>query len=208
MDREQPILPVIFVSSAVSLAFEVLLTRIYSISVSYHFAAMIVSITMLGLAAGGVLLSLWPALRSPRHIGRYAMALGIAIPASFLLVNRFPFDPVRLSWETGEVFRIGFHYLVLAVPFLCAGLIMATAFAARSRRSGLIYGADLLGAGTGSAGILLVTSLVAPERGSFFFRRSSWRPPASCSPSGSGPRPWSSPSPRWRSSSSSRNSAE
>lgn len=167
MDREQPILPVIFVSSAVSLAFEVLLTRIYSISVSYHFAAMIVSITMLGLAAGGVLLSLWPALRSPRHIGRYAMALGIAIPASFLLVNRFPFDPVRLSWETGEVFRIGFHYLVLAVPFLCAGLIMATAFAARSRRSGLIYGADLLGAGTGSAGILLVTSLVAPERGIF-----------------------------------------
>ncbi|MRR33110.1 class I SAM-dependent methyltransferase [bacterium] len=167
MDREQRILPVIFISSSASLAFEVLLTRIYSIAVSYHFAAMIVSIAMLGLAAGGVLLSLFPGLRSPGHIGRYALALGIAIPVSFLLVNRFPFDPVRLSWEKTEILRIGFHYLVLAVPFLCAGLVIATAFAARSGQAGLIYGADLLGAGTGSVGILVLTSLTSPERGIF-----------------------------------------
>jgi hypothetical protein len=165
MDREQRILPVIFVSSSASLAFEVLLTRIYSISVSYHFAAMIVSIAMLGLAASGALLSLFPGLRNPGNIGKYAMALGIAIPASFLLVNHFPFDPVRLSWEKTEVLRIGFHYLVLAVPFLCTGLIIATAFAARSSQSGLIYGADLLGAGVGSVGILVLTSLTSPERG-------------------------------------------
>ena len=167
MDRDQRILSVIFVSSSASLAFEVLLTRIYSISVSYHFAAMIVSIAMLGLAASGTLLSLFPGLRNPGHTGKYALALGIAIPVSFLLVNQFPFDPVRLSWEKTEVLRIGFHYLVLAVPFLCSGLIIATAFAARSGQSGLIYGADLLGAGAGSVGILVLTSLTAPERGIF-----------------------------------------
>jgi hypothetical protein len=167
MDREQRILAVIFVSSSASLAFEVLLTRIYSISVSYHFAAMVVSIAMLGLAAGGVLLSIFPTLGNPDHMGKYAMALGIALPAGFLLINRFPFDPVRLSWEWTEILRIGFHYLVLAVPFLCAGLLMATAFTARSSRSGLVYGADLLGAGAGSVGILVLTSLTSPECGVF-----------------------------------------
>jgi hypothetical protein len=167
MDREQRILAVIFVSSSASLAFEVLLTRIYSISVSYHFAAMVVSIAMLGLAAGGVLLSLFPGLGNPGHMGKYAMALGIALPAGFLLINRFPFDPVRLSWEWTEILRIGFHYLALAVPFLCTGLLMATAFASRSSRSGLVYGADLLGAGAGSVGILVLTSLTSPERGIF-----------------------------------------
>ena len=167
MDREQRILAVIFVSSSASLAFEVLLTRIYSISVSYHFAAMVVSIAMLGLAAGGVLLSMFPALGNPDHMGKYAMALGIALPAGFLLINHFPFDPVLLSWEWTEILRIGFHYLVLAVPFLCAGLLMATAFTARSSRSGLVYGADLLGAGAGSVGILVLTSLTSPERGVF-----------------------------------------
>jgi hypothetical protein len=167
MDQDQHILPVIFVSSSASLAFEVLLTRIYSISVSYHFAAMVVSIAMLGLAASGVLLTIFPGLRNPGHIGKYALALGIAIPASFLIVNQFPFDPVLLSWEKTEILRIGFHYIVLSVPFLCTGLIVATAFTTRSSRSGLIYGADLLGAGVGSIGILLLTALVAPERGIF-----------------------------------------
>jgi hypothetical protein len=167
MDREKRILAVIFVTSSASLAFEVLLTRIYSISVSYHFAAMVVSIAMLGLAAGGVLLSLFPGLGNTGHMGKYALGLGISLPASFLLVNRFPFDPVRLSWEGTEILRIGFHYLVLAIPFLCTGLIIATAFAARSSRSGLVYGADLLGAGAGSVGILVLTSLTSPERGVF-----------------------------------------
>ncbi len=166
-EREQHILPVIFIASSASLAFEVLLTRIYSISVSYHFAAMIVSIAMLGLATSGVALSLFTGLGNPGHIGKYALALGIAIPAGFLLVNRYPFDPVLLSWEKTEILRIGFHYIVLAVPFLCTGLIVATAFASASSRSGLIYGADLLGAGVGSVGILLLTALAAPERGIF-----------------------------------------
>lgn len=164
---EHRILPVIFVSSSASLAFEVLLTRIYSISVSYHFAAMVVSIAMLGLAAAGVLLSLFPGLKRPALIGRYALGLGIAMPVGFLLINLFPFDPVRLSWEKTEVLRIGCHYLVLAVPFLFAGLIMATAFSARSAQSGLIYGADLLGAGIGSVAVLAITSLMPPEQGIF-----------------------------------------
>ena len=167
MDHDQRIFPVIFISSSASLAFEVLLTRIYSISVSYHFAAMIVSIAMLGLAASGVMLSLFPRLANRAHIGRYALALGVAIPASFLLVNQLPFDPVRLSWEKAETLRIGFHYLVLAVPFLCTGMVIATAFSAWSSRSGLIYGADLLGAATGSIGILAMTALASPERGIF-----------------------------------------
>jgi hypothetical protein len=167
MDRAQRILAVIFVSSSASLAFEVLLTRIYSISVSYHFAALIVSIAMLGLAASGVLLSLFPGLGNSGHIGEYSLALGIALPVSFLLVNQFPFDPVLLSWKKTEILRIGFHYIVLAVPFLCAGLVVATAFAAGSSRSGLIYGADLLGAGVGSVGILFLTALTSPERGIF-----------------------------------------
>lgn len=167
MDHEQRILPVIFVSSSASLAFEVLLTRIYSISVSYHFAAMIVSIAMLGLASSGAALSIFPRLANQAHIGKYAMALGITIPAGFLLVNLIPFDTVRLSWETTEILRIGLHYLVLAVPFFCTGLVIATAFSAWSSRSRLIYGADLLGAAAGSIVILVIASLTSPERGIF-----------------------------------------
>lgn len=158
---------VIFLSSSASLAYEVLLTRIFSISLSYHFAFMIISIAMLGFAASGALLALYPRLRELSRIPPCSLLLGIAIPLSYLLANRLPFDPVRLSWEKGELLKIALYYLLLATPFLCAGLVIATAFAVESGRSGLLYGADLLGAGAGSLGILLLLGGVAPERAVF-----------------------------------------
>lgn len=167
MNEMRKILPVVFFSSMAGLAFEVLLTRIFSISLWYHFAFMIISIAMLGLAAGGAVLSLFPRLRSVANIGAFAFCLAVAMPAGYLLTGLFPFDPVRLAWEKTEILRLGLYYLVLALPFFFGGLITATAFAEGSRRSGLIYGADLLGAGLGSLGILLLTSSMSPERGIF-----------------------------------------
>jgi len=158
------ILPVVFLTSMAALAFQVLLIRIFSISLWYHFAFMIISIAMLGLAAGGTALSLYPRLQELNRIGSYTLCLGIAIPVAFLAANLIPFDPVRLSWEKSEILYLGLYYLVLAMPFFFTGLIIATAFTAGSERSGQLYGADLLGAGIGSLGILLITGIMAPER--------------------------------------------
>jgi len=167
MDRTRRIPTVVFFSSMAALAFEVLLTRIFSISLWYHFAFMIISIAMLGLAAGGTILSLSPRLRDTHNIGRYTVCLGIAIPVGYLLANMVPFDPVRLSWEKSELWYLALYYLVLSVPFFFGGLIIATALTAGSGRSGLLYGADLLGAGVGSLGILFLMGVTAPERGVF-----------------------------------------
>ncbi len=167
MDKTQKILPVVFFSSMAALAFEVLLTRIFSISLWYHFAFMIISIAMLGLAASGTMLSLFSRLQDPGKIGPYAFCLGIAIPVGYLLANLVPFDPVRLSWEKTEILHLGLYYLVLALPFFFTGLIIATALTARSDRSGLVYGADLVGAALGSLGTLFLMGMMAPERGVF-----------------------------------------
>ena len=160
-DAKLPV--VIFLTSSASLAFEILLTRLFSISLWYHFAAMIISIAMLGFAASGTLLALYPCLKKVSYISLYCLLLGTAITASYLLSNRIPFDPVRLSWEKWELFHVAFYYLILAVPFFFAGLIIATSFAVVSSSAGLIYGADLLGAGAGSVGVLFLMALGPPE---------------------------------------------
>ncbi|HBG05687.1 MAG: hypothetical protein A2075_09630 [Geobacteraceae bacterium GWC2_58_44] len=154
----------IFLCSLASLAFEVALTRIFSISLWYHFAFMIISIAMLGLAASGVALALYPRLKRIERVGSYCLLLGVAIPLSYLLVNQVPFDPVRLAWDRTQILHLGLFYLILAVPFFCTGLVIATAFTVQSGRAGLLYGADLLGAGLGSLGVLLLLSILAPER--------------------------------------------
>ena len=156
--------PTILLCSLSSLAYQVTLTRLFSITLWYHFAFMIISIAMLGLAASGVALVLRPRLRALECLGLYSLLLGIAIPASWLIANLIPFDPVQLVWDWTQLLRIGLLYLVLAMPFFCCGLVIATAFAVQSARAPLLYGADLIGAGLGSLGILVMLCLLAPER--------------------------------------------
>ena len=167
MNLEHRIPPLIFLASMASLAFEVLLTRIFSITLWYHFAFMVISIAMLGFAASGTILALYPGLRRLDRVGWYTLALGGAMPAALLLANLVAFDPVRLAWERWELINILLTYLCLALPFFCTGLVIATAFSVENQRAGLLYGADLVGAGVGSLGILLLMGSVPPEQGVF-----------------------------------------
>jgi len=160
----RPAIPLLItLSSLASLAFELLLTRVFSITLWYHFAFMVVSIAMLGFAASGTLLAIAPGLKSPGHIGWYALGLAAALPAGFTLSNLVRFDPVRLAWERGEILHILLTYLLLALPFFCSGLVITTAFSAFSERAGLLYGADLIGAGIGSVGVLPLLGFFPPE---------------------------------------------
>jgi len=165
--RNRVILPVIFLSSASCLAYEILLARIFSISLSYHFAYLIISIAMLGISAGGTVLTVYPKLKRLDLLGHYMLALGIAICFSYLAANQIPFDPVKLTWSNLEIGKIGLYYLILSTPFFFAGLIAATAFASLSDHAGLLYGTDLIGAGAGAIGILCVMFVAAPDVGVF-----------------------------------------
>jgi spermidine synthase len=167
MNEMRKIVPAVFMTSMAGLAFEVLLTRIFSVSLWYHFAFMIISVAMLGLAASGTVLSLSSRLQDSGNTGLYTFCLGISMPASYLLTNLIPFDPVRLAWEKAEILYLGLYYVLLAIPFFFVGLVIATAFTTASGKSGLVYGADLLGAGLGSLGVLVLMGTTSPEHAVF-----------------------------------------
>jgi hypothetical protein len=63
--------------SAASLAFEIALTRLFAIQQFHHFAFMVVSLAVMGIAASGVVLS-----GRRRHPARTWLALGFASPSS------------------------------------------------------------------------------------------------------------------------------
>jgi hypothetical protein len=52
----------VFLLSASTLAFEIVLSRLFSIAQFYHFAFMTVSLALLGAGASGTALSVFPAL--------------------------------------------------------------------------------------------------------------------------------------------------
>ncbi len=161
------VLGLIFAASFASLAYELALIRIFSISLWYHFAFMVISIAMLGIGASGTVLWVFPSLRVLRLIPRYALMLSVILPASYLLANAIPFDPARLAWDKLQILALGLFYLILAVPFFFFGLIVSTAYSALSQEAHTIYAADLAGAGAGALAMVWLLSLGGPETSVF-----------------------------------------
>ncbi len=169
MEREplhiRSILWIIFASSFASIGFELALMRVFSISLWYHFAFMVISIAMLGIGASGAALSVRSGLNDLRRLPQYALLLGVSIPASYLLANAVPFDPARLAWDRLQLLAVGLYYAILSVPFFCFGLVVSTAYASLPLQANAIYASDLVGAGAGAIALAGLLSLAGPETG-------------------------------------------
>lgn len=164
---DRAVMRLIFAASLASLSYELALMRIFSISLWYHFAFMVISIAMLGIAASGTMLALFPGMKDIRRVPLYGLLLAAAIPVSYLLSNAVPFDPARLSWDWTQLFVVSLYYLILSVPFFCFGLIVSTAYATMPRAANAIYASDLAGAGAGALAMAWLLSRGGPEMSVF-----------------------------------------
>ncbi len=164
MKRNFTILTLVFFASFASLSYTITIIRIFSISLWYHFAFMVISIAMLGIGASGTLLSVYKTLIKERYIPLYLLLMGISIPVSYLLLNTVPFEPARLSWDKIQILYISVYYVLLALPFFFFGMIISTAFSVLKKDIGYIYGADLTGAGFGSMLTLWLLYIFPPEK--------------------------------------------
>lgn len=153
-----------FVSIAV-IAFQVLLTQLFSITQWYHFAFMIVSLAMLGLGASGTLLAVFRN-HFYKHIRLWLSVLpilcGIFIAATpvVLAFDPFRFDSYLLFVERREVLSFAACLFFLTLPFIAGGLFNGLVFFRYNRFIGRLYFFDLMGAGTGSIlaiGLLILT---------------------------------------------------
>jgi hypothetical protein len=151
--------------SAAALAYEVLLTRLFSITLWNHFAYLIISAALLGYGASGTFLALTRA-RLEAHFGAvfvtFACAFGLTATASFLVAQQIPFNPLELFWDPHQTGYLMGTYLVLIVPFFCAANCVGLAFSRFRERIGHIYSADILGAGAGSAAIVVALFALPP----------------------------------------------
>ncbi|MFH1185079.1 MAG: hypothetical protein V1755_08585, partial [Chloroflexota bacterium] len=136
----------LFLLAAATLAFEINLTRLFSVAQFYHLAFMIVSIALLGFGASGTALAIFPALQrgSPHaRLSRSAIAAGGSILGAYLLTNWLPFDSFSIAWDRKQVFILALHYLALAAPFFFGGLALGSLLSQFAGRAGTIYSANL-----------------------------------------------------------------
>jgi hypothetical protein len=156
----------LFLLSAASLAFEINLTRIFSVAQFYHFAFMVVSLALLGFGASGTFLSLLPRLKR-RALSRLLAWLGwgfsLTAVCSYALTLYVPFDSFRIAHEWRQAGVLMLHYVALAFPFLCSGSAVGLMFVAWPARVNRIYTANLIGSAAGCVLAVAVPSLVGGE---------------------------------------------
>ncbi len=162
-----PLLLAISVLSAAVIAYEILLTRLFSIILWHHFAYMIISLAFLGFGASGTFLAFarpWAIARFTPVFAAFAVLFGASAPAAFALAQRLPFNPLELAWDWRQAAYLLTLYLLLAVPFFCAAVCIGLSYTRFRDRIGVIYRADLAGAGTGALTIMLVLFALTAER--------------------------------------------
>ena len=134
-----------FISYGV-LSFEVVLTRIFSVMLSYHFVFAIISFALLGLGMGGMLLKRWQKWFPASDYRQNAALFALMIAASVIAIIKLPVFATSAFVDL----RLWIYILLTTLPFFFAGLTLAHIFREFAHRSSVLYGLDLLGATLGA----------------------------------------------------------
>lgn len=144
------LLGILFTSLAI-LTLEIVLTRIFSVLMWYHFAFMAISLALLGSGTAGVWLHLmsrqFPVEKVNERLTLLATLFALLVVGAFLLYLKIPFEMKMLgkgmAWL--DVCWLVLVYLILATPFLLGGATVALAISLFSQTVGQVYFFDLLG---------------------------------------------------------------
>ncbi|MFQ5491064.1 MAG: hypothetical protein ACE5GE_10110 [Phycisphaerae bacterium] len=140
----------VFFVALSSLMLEITLTRVFSVTLWYHFGPLAVSLAMFGLGASGVFIYVLPGLFRPAALGRQLSIIctlfGISIAACCYVQLQISFNP-SLSWSALATLTL--LYIVTAIPFFLAGLCISLIFTHLPSQIGRLYFQDLVGAGLG-----------------------------------------------------------
>jgi hypothetical protein len=150
--------------SAALLMTELALTRIFSVTMYYHFAFLAISIALFGLSASGVLVYV---LR--RRLARWEtfdlLAAGALLHSVATLVSLAYLVRIRvgLDYSPQNLFLMIAIYVLASLPFLTGGAVISLAFARLADRINVLYAWDLIGAALGCLLLIpLLNRLGAP----------------------------------------------
>jgi hypothetical protein len=148
----------LFLVTLAALMYEILLTRIFSVTMWYHFAFMAISVAMFGMTLGAVVIYLFPGLftaeRAPLHMASTALLFSVSTVASFLVHIHLP----QVSLNSFQaLFTLTATFGLVSIPFIFSGMCVCLAMTKFPAQVSKFYAADLSGA---AAGCLLLIALL------------------------------------------------
>ncbi len=162
--RSKSIYSGIFLISLSILMVEITLTKIFSVTLWYHFSYFAVSVALFGVGFGGLLVyhlqeRFKNLVRDNLYFLSMAQALSIILALKVALAYGLP-----NFLDTSNIITFILFYLSCTAPFILGSMILSVLFLNWPNRAGMIYGADLLGAAAGCiACVVAISYLTAPQ---------------------------------------------
>ncbi len=155
----------VFMVTLTTLMYEIVLTRIFSVTMGYHFAFASISIVLLGLTVGALIVHLQPNRFRPETVRRdlwiTALAFAVAVLVCFAIQLQIKFQPH--ATVRGVASAIGI-LLVISIPFILSGMVVCLALTRFPDKVNRLYAADLVGAALGALVlVLLLNRIDAPS---------------------------------------------
>lgn len=133
-----------------TLAHEILLTRIFSVAMWYHFAFMAISIAMFGMTAGAIAVFLRPRLFAAEHAPA-RMAQASLLFAGAIVACFFGFLAIPYKDGSGALDKLWLPliYVVSTIPYFFSGVAITLALTKFPAQVSRLYAYDLAGAALG-----------------------------------------------------------
>ncbi|MEW6733218.1 MAG: hypothetical protein AB1489_17960 [Acidobacteriota bacterium] len=136
------------------LMLELILTRIFSVTMYYHFAFLAISLALFGSGASGIYIYLLPRVfqrqRASQQLALAAMLCAISLVVALVVLFR---SDLNLTNFQGNYLRLLLVYIFASCPFFLGGLCISLALTHYADTVSRLYFYDLIGA---SLGCLLV----------------------------------------------------
>ena len=129
---------------------ELALTRIFSVTMYYHFAFLAISIALFGLSASGVYVYVarkrLDRVSTSALLAAHALLFAAVTVLSLAALVRIR---VGLNYSHANLLKMIVIYALAALPFFAGGSVVSLAISRFSHKVNVVYGADLIGAAMG-----------------------------------------------------------
>lgn len=151
------------------MALQLLFTRIFSVTMYYHFAFLLVSLALLGIAVAGVAISLAPGFFREERIPWLSGLFSVLIaPLALLSLAAATANPLSVDLSAQNTNRLILLYFTTALPFLVSGFAISLAIAGAKEHIGRVYAFDMGGAAIGCMVVVLLVPALGGQGGVVF----------------------------------------
>ncbi|MSO38707.1 MAG: hypothetical protein EXQ69_10765, partial [Acidimicrobiia bacterium] len=149
----------LFMATLATLMYEIVLTRIFSVTMWYHFAFVAISVALFGMTVGALIVHLFPNMFREEDVKKrlwiFSLLFAVSIPVCFVTQLSIPFVPRASS--LAALWSVVLTCIVISIPFVFSGVVVCLALTRFPDRVNRLYAADLIGA---AAGCILVVMLL------------------------------------------------